>query len=50
MVNCCRAMKSEPQIYREINGRRTGRTAKAGPKRADPRISDQTCPNTVETG
>lgn len=50
MVNYRRVMKSEPQIYRNINGRRAGRIAKADPKRADPGISDQTRPNTVETG
>ena len=50
MVNYRRVMRSEPQIYRNINRRRAAGTASPGPKRADPGISDQTRANTVETG
>ncbi len=50
MVNYRRVMRSEPQIYRNINRRRAAGTASTGPKRADPGISDQTRANTVETG
>ena len=49
MVNYRRVMRSEPQIYRNINRRRAAGTASTGPKRADPGISDQTRANTVET-